>query len=72
MSRPPRRTFQLTLVDAGGSEIPLVNRLRSLLKSCLRSWRLRCTRAVELPGDQAGDEDSAQPDTQPGDIHREP
>jgi len=55
-ARPPhRRTFQLTLTDAGGPDsTPVIIRLRHVLKSLLRQYHMRCTRAVEL--DQDGKE----------------
>ncbi len=50
--RTIRQRFLLT-IEATDSEIPVPVRLRRFLKSALRSYGLRCTRAVEDCPDQA-------------------
>jgi hypothetical protein len=63
---PTRQRFLIELRDAGGvDDSPVIHRLRSLLKACLRSWGLRCTRAVELPNDQDDGEQTAPVQAQP-------
>ncbi len=53
MTRPTPRRFVLTLQDAGGTDVPVVSRLKLLLKHLLRShFRLRCVRAVEEQYDE--------------------
>jgi hypothetical protein len=43
-----RRTFRLDLIDAGApDDAPVCVRLRRAMKALLRSYGLRCTRAVE-------------------------
>jgi hypothetical protein len=54
MPSEPRDEYVLTLVDALGDDRALVEvRLRRALKSLLRAWGLRCTRAVRAGGAEA-------------------
>jgi hypothetical protein len=56
-SSPPRQRFQIELRDiADDDDAPLVIRLRHFLKSALRAWGLKCTKAVELLDDKTPDQ----------------
>ena len=47
MSKPPRESFVLTLVDCGQPEDgPPILRLRGLLKRALRGFALKCVRVT--------------------------
>jgi hypothetical protein len=45
--------YRILLVDLG-ADTPAAVRLRSALKRLLRTYRLRCTEAVEVAEDAAG------------------
>ena len=40
--------YTITMVSAGGSDVPVVNRLRRFLKMALRAYKLKC---VEIRAD---------------------
>jgi hypothetical protein len=62
---PIKRRFTLTIEDAGGSNVPVIVRVRGWLKAGLRGWHLRCVRAVEESPD--GQNPASDPDD---DQHR--
>ena len=47
MPRREREKFTVVVQDAGGTDVPVIHRLRSWLKSGLRAHRLRCVSIVE-------------------------
>ncbi|MFO0845847.1 MAG: hypothetical protein U0797_26270 [Gemmataceae bacterium] len=61
MTKAPRQTFYITVVDAAGAgDAPAVIRLKAVLKRLLRTWSFRCTGVAELPPGQPAP--PAQPD----------
>jgi hypothetical protein len=62
-ARPAKRQrFEFVAQDAGGSDVPVIHRLRSWLKAGLRAYGIRVVAGRELP---------AEDDRQPGPAPRE-
>jgi hypothetical protein len=50
-----RTLYRVTLTPVPGWDVPPLIRLRSALKSFLRSYGLRCRRVEEIREDEAGE-----------------
>ena len=54
----PRQRFLIEVEAAPGTDVPVINRLRSWLKSGLRTYALKCVSAREIPAANQGQADA--------------